>query len=109
MSVQELEKKINSELHKINPKYGITKLVETAKGDYWFDFAVRFAVKDMPAVNKVLAKHIGKGGHRKEDEEIVQAKFYLPAGLCQALRELSAKTGKPQSKIVEERLSPLLH
>ena len=107
MIVKELEGKINAELRKINPKYGIGKLVQTSKGDYWFDFSVRFSVNDMPAVNKILTKHLGKK-HRAEDEEIIQAKFYLPASLCQALRELAAKTGKPQSKIVEERLTHLL-
>lgn len=107
MSIKELERKINAELGKLNPKYEIGKLVLTSKGDYWFDFSVRFAVKDMPAVNRILAKRLGRK-QRTEDEEIVQAKFYLPASLCQALRELSAKTGKPQSKIVEERLARLL-
>lgn len=108
MKIRELEQVINSELRKINSRYRISKLVETPKGDYWFDFGEKFAAKDMSAVNRILGRYFGKK-HKTEADEIVQAKFYLSSSVCQALRELSAKTGKPQSKIVEEKLRPLLH
>lgn len=103
MNIKKIEKKVNAELRQINHRYHITNLILSPRGDYWFDFSVKFAASDMPAVNQILKKYLIKQ-HKPQHEEIVQAKFYLPARICQRLRELSAKLRKPQSKIVEERL-----
>jgi hypothetical protein len=60
-----------------------------ASGEYWFDLAMGFNVRDMAKVNRVFVELLSPGRARRH--QTVQAKFYLSAETYERLRKEAAE------------------
>ena len=106
MSVKELESQLNRRLKGIHKDYAVKNLKRLPGGEYWFDLAMNFNVRDMAKVNRVFAELLSPG--RAPRHQTVQAKFYLSAETYQRLRNRAAERGVKQSALVEEVLQSAL-
>ena len=106
MSVKELESKLNRRLKEIHKGYAVKNLKRLPNGEYWFDLAMNFSVRDTPKVNRVFAELLSPRRGRRT--QTVQAKFYLSAETYQRLRQEAAERGVKQSALVEEMLQSAL-
>ena len=106
MSVKELESKLNRSLKEIHRGYAVKNLKHLPSGEYWFDLAINFNVRDMAKVNRVFAELLAPGGGPRRQR--VQAKFYLSAETYERLRKEAAERGVKQSALVEEVLQSAL-
>ena len=106
MSVKELESKLNRRLKEIHKGYAVKNLRRLPSGEYWFDLAINFNVRDMAKVNRIFAELLAPGRDRRH--QTVQAKFYLSAATYERLRKEAAERGVKQSALVEEVLQSAL-
>jgi hypothetical protein len=106
MSVRELESKLNRRLKEIRRGYAVKNLKRLPSGEYWFDLAMGFNVRDMAKVNRVFAELLSPG--RTPRRQTVQAKFYLSAETYERLRKEAAERGVKQSALVEKALQSAL-
>lgn len=106
MSVKELQSKLNRRLKEIHKGYAVKNLKRLPSGEYWFDLAMNFNVRDMAKVNRVFAELLSPGPGRRH--QTVQAKFYLSAETYERLRKEAAGRGVKQSALVEEALQSAL-
>jgi len=106
MTVKELEAKLNRRLKEIHRGYAVKNLKRLPSGEYWFDLAMAFNVRDMTKVNRVFAELLSQG--RGKRRQTVQAKFYLSAATYERLRKEAAERGVKQSTLVEEALQSVL-
>ena len=106
MSVRELESKLNRRLKEIHNGYAVKNLKRLPNGEYWFDLAINFNVRDMAKVNRVFAALLAPGRGRRQ--QAVQAKFYLSTEIYERLRKEAAERGVKQSALVEQLLQSAL-
>ena len=106
MTVKKLEATLNRRLKEIHEGYAVRNLKRLPSGEYWFDLAMGFGAKDMARVNRVFRELLGVGARKRR--ETVQAKFYLSPRTYERLRKRAARSGIPQSKLVEEALQSAL-
>ena len=106
MSVKEMQSKLNRRLKEIHKGYAVKNLKRLPSGEYWFDLAMNFNVRDMAKVNRVFAELLSPERGRRH--QTVQAKFYLSAETYERLRKEAAGRGVKQSALVEEALQSAL-
>ena len=106
MRVKELESRVNRRLKQIHKGYAVKNLKRLPSGEYWFDLAMGFNVRDMAKVNRVFAELLSPGISPRR--QTVQAKFYLSAETYQRVRKEAAERGVKQSALVEEVLQSAL-
>ncbi len=106
MSVKELQSKLNRRLKEVHKGYVVKNLKRLPNGQYWFDLAMNFNVRDMAKVNRIFAELLSPGRGRRH--RTVQAKFYLSAETYERLRKEAAGRGVKQSALVEEVLQSTL-
>jgi hypothetical protein len=106
MRMKELQSKLNRRLKEIHKGYAVKNLKRLPSGEYWFDLAMNFNVRDMAKVNHVFAELLSSGRGRRR--QTVQAKFYLSAETYERLRKEAAGRGVKQSALVEEALQSAL-
>lgn len=106
MSVKDLQSKLNRRLKEVHRGYAVRNLKRLPSGEYWFDLAMTFNVRDMAKVNRIFAELLSPGRGRRH--QTVQAKFYLSAEIYERLRKEAAGRGVKQSALVEEVLQSAL-
>ena len=100
----QMERVVNVQLRRIDPRYKISNLIKRRDGSIEFEASIEFEEKH----RKHIARIFSLLELENKDTEFVQAKFYLPRSVQKRIKQWAVELDVPVSSLVaallEERV-----